>query len=49
MGRKQISISTYNLTLDTQQNLSKKHLMYEERQFTFQVNNIEHLEWRLAI
>lgn len=34
---------------DFQMNLSTGHLMYEGGRFAFQVNNIGHLEWRLAI
>ncbi len=44
-----MSISSYNLPLDTQQNLSTNYLMYKGKRFTFQVNNAEHLEWRLAV
>ncbi len=50
-----MSISPYNVTLDPQSNFhqtlnfSTNHLMYEKERFTFQLNNLRHLEWRLAI
>ncbi len=50
-----MSISPYNVTLDPQLNFhqtlnfSTGHLMYEREQYTFQLNNLRHLEWRLAI